>query len=79
VQNKIDDLTRLDRVLYEAGKIEFEKRLAPYASSVQEDIPQFQELQGVINEYLKGNFSSLARPMYLKMSIYKKRPDNYPF
>ncbi|CAM9406196.1 unnamed protein product [Ectocarpus sp. 12 AP-2014] len=79
VQTIIDDLTRLDQVLYEAGKIEFEKRLAPYASSVNEDIPQFQELQCVIIEYLNGNSSSLACPMYQSMDIYKKRLDNYPF
>ncbi|CAB1115715.1 unnamed protein product [Ectocarpus sp. CCAP 1310/34] len=79
VRNKIDDLTRLDRVLYEAGKNEFEKRMAPYASSVQEDIPQFQELQGVIKEYLNGNSSSLAYQMYLNVHIYKKRLDNYLF
>ncbi|CAM9325575.1 unnamed protein product [Ectocarpus sp. 12 AP-2014] len=79
VQNRIDDLTRLDRVLYEAGKIEFEKRLAPYATLVQEDIPQFQELKGVISDYLNGNSSSLACPMYLSMDIYKKQPDNYQF
>eukprot|EP00903_Cladosiphon_okamuranus_P011852 g11134.t2 len=80
VQQKIDELTELDRVLYDAGKKEFEKRLAPYADSIQEDNAEFQELQSVISNYLDGNSSSMANPMYRSMNVYQEPPlQKYPF
>ncbi|CAM9489080.1 unnamed protein product, partial [Scytosiphon promiscuus] len=51
VQEKIDELTDLDRVLYAAGEIEFEKQLAQYSGFIDEDREHFQELQGTILQY----------------------------
>ncbi|CAN0230044.1 unnamed protein product [Scytosiphon promiscuus] len=79
VQEKIDDLTDLDRVLYAAAEIEYEKQMAPYSSSIKEDNEQFQELQRTISSYLDSNSSSLANTMYRSMRVYKETPEDYPF
>eukprot|EP00752_Nemacystus_decipiens_P007990 g7138.t1 len=59
---------------------DFKLRLAPYANSIQGDKAQFEELQNVITNYLDGNSSSLANPMYRSMNVYQEPPlEKYPF
>ncbi|CAN0281962.1 unnamed protein product [Ascophyllum nodosum] len=79
VQDKIDELTKLDRMLYRAGQEEFEKRFATVSDRVEDDLPAFRELQATIRDYLKANDSSGARPMYRQMDVYKAPPAMKPF
>ncbi|CAM9411183.1 unnamed protein product, partial [Laminaria digitata] len=62
-QNKIDELTSMDKAIYEAGKVHFEKALAPLAHQVAADVAGFNSLQELVAEYLESNRTSSARDM----------------
>ncbi|CAM9307103.1 unnamed protein product [Ectocarpus sp. 4 AP-2014] len=64
VQENIDELTTLDRRLYDAGVAAFEKSLAPFAAQVDAGLEEFRELQTVVSEYLRDNPSSPAQALY---------------
>ncbi|CAM9764470.1 unnamed protein product, partial [Ectocarpus sp. 12 AP-2014] len=75
VQEKIDELTTLDRRLYDAGVAAFEKSLAPFTAQVDADLENFRELQTVVNEYLRDNPSSPAQALYsYKTAVYYEDP-----
>lgn len=52
--------------------VSLRQRLAPYANSIEEDNAQFQELQSGISNYLDGNSSSTANPMYAQVALLVK-------
>ncbi|CAB1102036.1 unnamed protein product [Ectocarpus sp. CCAP 1310/34] len=75
VQEKIDELTTLDRRLYDAGVAAFEESLAPFTAQVDADLEGFRELQTVVNEYLRDNPSSPAQALYsYKTAVYYEDP-----
>eukprot|EP00903_Cladosiphon_okamuranus_P019505 g17937.t1 len=52
VQDKIYELTVLDRRLYDAGVEAFEEKRAAVAQDVQADLEQFEKLQALIDRHL---------------------------
>ncbi|CAM9664893.1 unnamed protein product [Scytosiphon promiscuus] len=75
IQEKIDDLTVLDRQLYDAGVVAFEKSRAAVADEVDTDLVEFERLQEVMNEYLKRNPKSPVLAMYrYKTAVYYEVP-----
>eukprot|EP00904_Undaria_pinnatifida_P012659 jgi/Undpi1/8523/HiC_scaffold_25.g10990.m1 len=79
IQNKIDDLTLLDQLLYTAAQEEYTKRLEPVSDVIEADLGEFQELQNVISEYLNANDSSQANAMYRSQAIFNEPPPLNPF
>eukprot|EP00904_Undaria_pinnatifida_P000826 jgi/Undpi1/10744/HiC_scaffold_29.g13192.m1 len=73
-QQKIDELTSMDRAIYEAGKVHFEKTLAPLADQVEADVAGFNSLQELVAEYLDLNRTSLARNLYTYEDIFHSFP-----
>lgn len=63
-QNKIDELTSLDRALYEAGQAHYQKKLAPLAPQVEADLADFDSVQQLVHQYLESNSTSGANRMY---------------
>eukprot|EP00904_Undaria_pinnatifida_P003356 jgi/Undpi1/13020/HiC_scaffold_8.g02683.m1 len=79
VRDKIDELTRMDKRLYEAGVAEFEKSKAPIATEVDADMVVFEQLQTVVNEYLNNNRRSPVNPMYRVRAFYESPPPMHDF
>ncbi|CAM9149828.1 unnamed protein product [Ectocarpus sp. 4 AP-2014] len=79
VQQIIDQHTELDRVLYNAAKLEYEKRrdLIP-PPLLEEDLVEFHELQRTVGAYLEDNPTSKANAMYKTADIYAQE-DASPF
>eukprot|EP00903_Cladosiphon_okamuranus_P011858 g11139.t1 len=63
VQQTIDDLTQMDRILYDAAQQEYEKRRDTVAEYLEADLAEFEQLQDVVKTYLHDNPSSKANVM----------------
>ncbi|CAN0062198.1 unnamed protein product [Pylaiella littoralis] len=63
-QDKIDELTVLDRRLYDAGVAAFEKSRGIVAGEMESELVHLRSLQTSMNEYLAHNPKSPALAMY---------------
>ncbi|CAM9404122.1 unnamed protein product [Ascophyllum nodosum] len=63
-QMRIDELTALDRVLYEHGKTAWEKAREPFAQDIEKDLNEFHELQSALQEDLLSKPKGSATQMY---------------
>ncbi|CAM9489564.1 unnamed protein product [Scytosiphon promiscuus] len=70
VQQKIDDLTQLDRLLYTSAVHYYEKRRDEVAQHLEADLAEFEQLQRVVQTYLEHNPASKANVMYKTANIY---------
>lgn len=75
VQGKIDELTVLDRKLYDAGAAAFEQKREAIAGRVEADLDEFEKLQIVLNEHLGYHPSEGVLNMYrYKTAKYYEHP-----
>ncbi|CAM9134852.1 unnamed protein product, partial [Ectocarpus sp. 8 AP-2014] len=63
-REKIDELTVLDRILYEGGKVIWEKTLNSMAGHIEADQAAYNGLMGTTRQFLKNNRTSLAHELY---------------
>ncbi|CAM9404641.1 unnamed protein product [Ascophyllum nodosum] len=63
-QMRIEELTALDRILYEHGKAAWEKAREPFAQDIEEDLNEFHELQSALHENLLSKPRGSAAQMY---------------
>eukprot|EP00752_Nemacystus_decipiens_P008220 g7350.t1 len=75
VQRTIDELTVLDKRLYDAGVAAFEKKREAIASKVETDLEQFEKLQIVVKEVLRTHPSDPVHDLYrYKTAVYYEQP-----
>ncbi|CAM9891608.1 unnamed protein product [Ascophyllum nodosum] len=79
VQDRIDELTMLDKALYEACAEEFERIIAPQIEQVESDLVEFHELQRQVDEYLTKTPVSAANKLYKFTDIFNTYPPANPF
>ncbi|CAM9764758.1 unnamed protein product, partial [Hapterophycus canaliculatus] len=60
VRDSIDASTELDRILYDAAANHYRQMKAVAAVEIEADLQEFEELQQVVEDYLKNNASSEA-------------------